>query len=81
MINDVALQDTFDEIENLANEIAEPIDVSKFQPITSAELLEILGLTIKKDSDNKLVTFLCELSAYTDNCQFNISFKDRKSVV
>jgi hypothetical protein len=36
--------------------------------------IEILGLTIKKDEENKLITFLCELSAYTENSQFNISF-------
>ena len=52
----------------------EPIDVSKFEPMTSKELIEILGLTIKKDEENKLVTFLCMLSAYTENSQFNISF-------
>jgi len=50
------------------------IDVSKFKPLSSQELLGILGLTIKKDEENKLITFLCELSAYTDSSQFNISF-------
>jgi hypothetical protein len=50
------------------------IDVSKFQPLSSEKLIEILGLTIKKDEENKLITFLCELSAYTENSQFNISF-------
>ena len=50
------------------------IDVSKFKPISSQELIEILGLTIKKDEENKIVTFLCQLSAYTENSQFNISF-------
>ena len=45
-----------------------------FEPISSQELIEILGLTIKKDDQNKLITFLCQLSAYTDNSQFNISF-------
>lgn len=37
-------------------------------------LTDILGLTIKRDDTNKLVTFLCQLTAYTDNSQFNISF-------
>jgi len=50
------------------------IDVSQFKPLSSQELLEILGLTIKKDEQNKLITFLCELSAYTESSQFNISF-------
>src|SRR3989344_4183227 len=45
-----------------------------FQPLIAQELIKILGLTIKKDEENKIVTFLCELSAYTENCQFNISF-------
>jgi hypothetical protein len=52
----------------------EPIDVSQFKPLTVSQLTETLGLTIKKDEANKLVTFLCELSAYTENAQFNISF-------
>jgi len=50
------------------------IDTSLFKPITSAELIEILGMTIKRDAENKLVTFLCELSAFTEDSQFNISF-------
>lgn len=45
-----------------------------FQPLTAPELAQILGLTIKKDEENKIVSFLCQLSAYTDSCQFNISF-------
>lgn len=51
-----------------------PIDTSKFKPITIGEIVDILGLTIKKDEENKAVSFLCELSAYTENAQFNISF-------
>ena len=46
----------------------------KFQEITENEILEVLNLTIKKDRENKLITFLCLLSAYTDHAQFNISF-------
>ena len=52
----------------------EPVDVSKFKPMAPKELIEIIGLTIKRDDKNKLVTFLCMLSAYTENSQFNISF-------
>ena len=52
----------------------EPIDVSKFQPMTTQDVLEVLGLTIKQDEDNKLVTFLCQLSAYTEDSQLNLSF-------
>lgn len=57
-----------------AKEYPEKIDTSQFQPLSSQDLIEILGLTIKQDEENKIVTFLCELSAYTDNAQFNISF-------
>lgn len=51
-----------------------PIDISQFKPISSKELIEILGLTIKKDEENKLITFLTQLSAYTESDQLNISF-------
>jgi len=50
------------------------VDVSKFRPMSSGELLRILGLTIKRDNENKLITFLCQLSAYTEDSQFNMSF-------
>ena len=57
-----------------AKEYPERIDTSQFKPLSSQELVEILGLTIKQDEENKVVTFLCELSAYTENAQFNISY-------
>ena len=57
-----------------AKEYPEKIDTSQFKPLSTQELVEILGLTIKKDEENKIVTFLCELSAFTDNAQFNISY-------
>lgn len=50
------------------------IDVSEFKPLTGSELVRILGLTIKQDDINKLIVFLCQLSAYTDSSQLNISF-------
>lgn len=65
------LEQQFQEIEKT---IPEKIDTSQFKPISSQELIEILGLTIKKDEENKIITFLCELSAYTEDSQFNISF-------
>lgn len=37
-------------------------------------LRDTLGLTIKKDDVNKMITFLCQLSAYTYDSQFNIIF-------
>jgi hypothetical protein len=66
--------------DELINELSEyvagkePIDVTKFKELTSADVAKTLGLTIKKDEDNKLVSFMCMLSAFTDSSQFNISF-------
>jgi len=45
-----------------------------FKPLGATELADVLGLTIKKDEANKVVTFLCQLSAYTENAQFNVSY-------
>jgi len=50
------------------------IDVSLIRPLTGSELVQVLGLTIKHDEENKLISFLCQLSAYTNSSQFNISF-------
>ncbi len=52
----------------------EKIDASQFQELSADDLINILGLTIKQDEENKIVTFLCEVSAYTENAQFNISY-------
>jgi hypothetical protein len=64
--------------EDLFGKYAKPyperIDTTQFSPLTSDALIETLGLTIKYDAENKLATFLCELSAYTENAQFNISY-------
>jgi len=51
-----------------------PIDVSTFEEITTTELASVLDLTIKHDNENKLVSFLCMLSAYTEDSQLNVSF-------
>ena len=45
-----------------------------FPPMSVEELSEVLSLTIKKDKINKVVTFFCYLSAYTEDSQFNIIF-------
>jgi hypothetical protein len=47
---------------------------TSFRPISSDELISILGLTIKRDKENKLITFLGMLSAYTESSQLNISY-------
>jgi hypothetical protein len=65
-------------VEDLFGKYAKPyperIDTTQFSPMTPDQLLETLGLTIKYDAENKLSTFLCELSAYTESSQFNISY-------
>ena len=58
----------------LAREYPEKIDTSNFTPLSPEELDQILDLTIKKDSMNKLLTFLGELSAYTEDDQLNLSY-------
>lgn len=45
-----------------------------FSPISIEELLEILSITIKRDNLNKVITFLCQLSAYTEESQFNLIY-------
>ncbi|HSW99567.1 MAG TPA: toprim domain-containing protein [Patescibacteria group bacterium] len=51
-----------------------PIDVRQFDDIPLSDVVDTLGLTIKHDNDNKLIAFLCMLSAYTDSSQINVSF-------
>lgn len=63
MINEVAMR----VVEHLKT-------TQKFKPLSAKELIEILGLTIKRDEENKLITFLGQLSAYTDEAQMNLSF-------
>jgi hypothetical protein len=62
------------EIQEIEKSIPEKIDTSLFSPLSLDDLAEILDLTIKHDKSNKIITFLCQLSAYTENSQFNISF-------
>jgi hypothetical protein len=65
-------------VNDLFSKYAKPyperIDVTQFSPMSSEQLVDTLGLTIKYDAENKLATFLCELSAYTESSQFNISY-------
>ncbi|MBI3590519.1 MAG: toprim domain-containing protein [Candidatus Melainabacteria bacterium] len=71
----VKLQGTVEDLfTKYAKEYPEKIDTSKFKPITVDEVIETLGLTIKKDESNKIITFLCQLSAYTESSQLNVSF-------
>lgn len=65
--------DLFDKYATLRSG-PKPIDVSDFEEITTDELASVLDITIKHDNENKLVSFLCMLSAYTADCQLNVSF-------
>jgi len=47
---------------------------TQFPPLSIDTLQEILGMTIKRDEENRLVTFLVMLSAYTSDNQINLSF-------
>ncbi len=58
----------------LARRYPEDIDVKQFQPVSIDTLSEVLGLTIKKDEVNKVVAFLCQLSAFTKDSQLNTAF-------
>jgi hypothetical protein len=68
-----------DLFDKYAKEYPERIDPSQFQPITPIDLSEALELTIKNDNENKVVAFLCQLSAYTEDAQFNVSFNSPSS--
>ena len=63
-----------DLIGKYAHPYPERIDTSKFKPLTSEGVQDVLSLTIKHDDKNKLTAFLGQLSAYTEDSQFNISF-------
>jgi DNA primase len=65
--------------EEFLTQLSVPVSLDQsskytFSELTAKDLTEVLGLTIKRDNENKLVAFLCMLSAYTDDSQFNISF-------
>lgn len=47
--------------------------------LTVDQLKDILNLTIKHDDANKVITFLCELSAFTTDNQFNIAYRAETS--
>jgi len=57
-----------------ASEHTEQIDVTQFTSLSSQEVINTLGITIKKDEENKLITFFALLSAYTTESQLNVSF-------
>jgi hypothetical protein len=65
-------------IEDLFTKYSTPfperIDISKFKEINVADVTQVLNATIKKDDENKIVTFLSMLTTYTEDSQMNLFF-------
>ena len=65
-------------IDDLFTKYAKPypekIDVSEFKEIGMQDVCQILEATIKKDDENKIVTFLAMLTTYTEDAQMNLFF-------
>lgn len=65
-------------IEDIFTKYAKPyperIDVSEFKEMNLQEVCQILEATIKKDNENKIVTFLSMLTTYTEDAQMNLFF-------
>ena len=47
-------------------------DTSGFEEMGVRGIIDVLGLTIKRDDMNKVLVFLAMLSAYTEDSQLNI---------
>jgi hypothetical protein len=65
-------------INSAINKLKEIPEEAK-KPLSLEKLKEILGLTIKHDDINKVITFLAMLNAYTEDEQFNVSFRAESS--
>lgn len=63
------------EIDEVLNKINRDELCEEKREMKIHELRDILGLTIKDDNVNKIITFLAMLSAYTEDNQFNVSFR------
>jgi len=57
-----------------AKEYPEKIDSSKFDELSLDEVCRVLDSTIKKDDENKAITFLTMLTTYTEEAQTNVFF-------
>jgi len=55
------------------------LQIYEDRELTINDLIEALGVTVKKDDVNKVITFLAMLSAFTDNDQINLSFRAESS--
>ncbi len=65
-------------IKDLFNKYAkvypERIDTSEFTEMSIEDVCSVLDFTIKKDEENKSITFLTMLATYTDEAQTNVFF-------
>lgn len=52
----------------------EEYSVYDFDECSPDDILEVIGQTVKKDDSNKLLVFLCQLLAFTEDSQINVSF-------
>ena len=52
----------------------EKVDTSEFKEINMQDVCQVLEATIKKDDENKIVTFLSMLTTYTEDAQMNLFF-------
>lgn len=53
---------------------AEDYTNKEWEECKPKDILKVLGQTVKKDNFNKLLVFLCQLLAYTEDSQINVSF-------
>lgn len=58
---------------------AKPIDPSSFEEMGVEDIANVLDLTIKHDNENKVITFLAMLLAYTESDQLNVMFNAASS--
>lgn len=67
---------TSEDIKLINQSVSAP---EQFEEMALSDVADVLSLTIKEEHDNKIVTFLCLLSAYTDRSQLNVSFNAASS--
>ncbi len=51
------------------------LPISEFKELHSADVIRILGSTVKRDDANKVLAFLAFITVYTDDAQFNLTFQ------
>lgn len=60
-------------------EIPSDVFIEAIREMNVKELQDILGLTVKHDDTNKIITFLSMLNTFTEDSQVNISFRSISS--